>query len=53
MELIEKKILALEIGKSGMRPIWTYKLGQNIISVAKEEKYLSGNTGQLVTRETY
>ena len=26
--------------KSGMRPKWTYKLGQNIISIEKEEKDL-------------
>ena len=28
------------MGKSAMRPSWTYKLGGNIISVAKEEKDL-------------
>ena len=26
--------------ESGMRPSWTYKLGQNIISIEKEEKDL-------------
>ena len=26
--------------KSAMRPSWTYKLGENIISIAKEEKNL-------------
>ena len=30
----------LEMGKSAMRPSWTYKLGENIISIAKEEKDL-------------
>ena len=39
--------------KSAMRHSWTYKLGKNIISIANEEKNLSGNTGQLITRETY
>ena len=28
------------MGKSVMRPSWTYKLGKNIISIAKEEKDL-------------
>ena len=35
-----KKYHALEMGKSGMRPSWTYKLGQNIISIWKEDKNL-------------
>ena len=30
--------------ESAMRPSWTYKLRENIISIAKEEK-VSGNTG--------
>ena len=33
------------MGKSAMRPSWTYKLGQNIISREKEEIFGSGNTG--------
>ena len=28
------------MGKSEMKPTWTYKLGQNIISIEKEEKDL-------------
>ena len=41
MEFIaKKKNHIMEIGKSGMRPSWTYKLGQNIISIAKEDKNL-------------
>ena len=34
----EKKCHVLEMGKSAMRPSWTYKLRENIISIAKEEK---------------
>ena len=30
----------LEMEKSAIRPLWTYKLGENIISIAKEEKDL-------------
>ena len=40
MEFNAKKCHVLEIEKSAMRPSWTYKLGENIISVAKEEKGL-------------
>ena len=39
-----KKYHELKIGE------WTYKLGQNIISI---EKDVCGNTGQLIIRETY
>ena len=28
------------MGKSAMRPSWTYNLGENMISIAKEEKDL-------------
>ena len=38
MEFNAKKRHVLEMGKSAMRPSWTYKLGKNIISIAKEEK---------------
>ena len=47
------KCNVLEMGKSAMRPSWMYKLGYNSISIEKEEKHLSGNTGQLITRETH
>ena len=40
MEFNAKKCHVLEMGKSTIRPSWTYKLGENIISVAKEEKDL-------------
>ena len=40
MEFNAKKCYELEIGKSAMRPSWTYKLGENIISIAKQEKSL-------------
>ena len=54
MEFNAKKYHVLEMGKSAMRPSWTYELGENIISIAKEKKDLgSGNTRQLITRETY
>ena len=33
MEFNTKKCDVLEMGKSGMRSSWTYKLGQNIISI--------------------
>ena len=36
----KKKCHVLEMGKSAMRPSWTYKLWENIISIAKEEKDL-------------
>ena len=36
----KKKCHVLKMGKSAMRPSWTYKLGENIISIAKEEKAL-------------
>ena len=37
-----------------MRSSWMYKLGENIISIAKKrERFGSDNTGQLITRETY
>ena len=40
--------------KSALRPSWMYKLGQNIISIVKRrERFGSGNTGQLIARETY
>ena len=37
MQFNAKKCHIMEVGKSGMRPTWTYKLRQNIIS-RKEEK---------------
>ena len=40
MEFDGKKCHVLEMGKSAMRPSWTYKLGENIISIAKEYKDL-------------
>ena len=40
MEFNAKKMPCIGNGKSAMRPSWTYKLGENIISIAKEEKYL-------------
>ena len=36
--LIQKKYPCM--GASAMRPSWTYKLGQNIISIGKKEKDL-------------
>ena len=54
MEFNVKKWHVLEMGKSAMRPSWTYKLRENIISIAKEkERFGNSNTGQLITRETY
>ena len=35
-----KKSHVFKMGMSAMRPSWTYKLGQNIISKEKEEKDL-------------
>ena len=32
-----KKISVLEMGKSAMKPSWTYKLGQYIITIEKKE----------------
>ena len=52
MQYNAKKCHVLEMEKSALRPSWTYKLGENIISIAKE-RFGSGNTGQLITRETY
>ena len=40
MEFNAKKCHVLEMEKSAMRPSWTYKLGENIISIAKEAKGL-------------
>ena len=37
MEFNANKCHVLEIGKSAMRPSWTYRLGKNIISIAKEK----------------
>ena len=53
MEFNAKKCYVLEMEKRAMRPSWAYKFGKNIISIAKEEKSLSGNTGQLITIKTY
>ena len=36
----KKYHVLLDMGKDAMRPSWTYKLGENIISIAKEEKDL-------------
>ena len=42
------------MGKTAMRSSWTYKLEENIISIAKEKKkFRNGNTGQLFVRETF
>ena len=39
---MQKKCHVLEMGKkSAMRPSWMYRLGENIISLAKEEKNLA------------
>ena len=38
--LMQKKCHVLGRGKSAMKPSWTYKLGENIVSIAKEEKDL-------------
>ena len=35
---MEKKCHVLEMGKSGMRPRWTFKLIQNIVSIEKKRK---------------
>ena len=40
MEFDGEKGHVLEIGKSTIRPSWTYKLGHNIISIEKEEEDL-------------
>ena len=40
MEFNAKKFCVLVMENSAMRPSWTYKLGENIISIAKEEKVL-------------
>ena len=40
MEFNEKKCHVLEMGKSAMRPSWTYKLGENNISITKGDKDL-------------
>ena len=40
MEFNAKKCHVLEMEKSALRASWTYKLGENIISIAKEEKNL-------------
>ena len=40
MEFNAKKCNVLEMGKSAMRPSWTYMLGENVISIVKEEKDL-------------
>ena len=37
---MRKKCHVLEMGKSAMRPSWTYMLGEHILSIAKEEKDL-------------
>ena len=40
MEFDAKNFHILEMEKSTMRPSWTYKLGQNIITIVKEKKDL-------------
>ena len=40
MEFNAKKCHVLEMGKSAIRPSWTYNLGENIKLIAKEEKDL-------------
>ena len=40
MEFNAKKCHVLEMGKSGTRPNWSYRLGQNMISIENEEKAL-------------
>ena len=51
MEFNAKNGNVVEMGKTTMRPSWTYMLGQNIISIV-EEKSLSGNT-ELITRKKH
>ena len=38
--LVQKDTMYWKWEKSAMRPSWTYKLGESIISIAKEEKDL-------------
>ena len=40
MEFNVNKCNVLEMGKNAMRPSWTYKLRENIISIVKEEEDL-------------
>ena len=48
-----KKHQVVLMEKIEMRPTWTYELVQNLISIEKRrERFGSGNTGQLITRET-
>ena len=44
-----KECHVLKMGKSGMRSTWTYKLGQNIISIEKEDKDL----GMVIQQTSY
>ena len=44
-----QKCHVFEMGMGTMRPSCTYKLGENIISIAKEEKDLR----ELIARKTY
>ena len=53
MELNAKKCNILEIGKNEMRQTWIYMLRQNITSIKRGERFGSGYTEQLITRETY
>ena len=48
----KKKCHVLAMGNSAMRSSWTYKLGENTF-YQRRERFGSGNTGQLITRETY
>ena len=40
MECIAERFHVFEMGESGMRPTWTYKLGEHIISIKKKIKDL-------------
>ena len=46
MECIAERFHVFEMGESGMRPTWTYKLGEHIISIKKKNKrFGGGDTG--------
>ena len=46
MEFNAEKCHVLEMGKSAMKPSWTYMLGQHIISIIKEETGVGWNPSQ-------
>ena len=39
--LMQKKLPCIRNGKGAMRPSWMYKLGQNVVSIEKEQDNLS------------